>query len=104
MKLIPLLLLCWCGSAVAQTFHIEPTNPVLAGEPLAIRLVGLPTDKSVTLTAERTIEAPNRPGVHVLYRSQAVFSAPQGSLDLATAKPLSGSYTDADSRGLFWSM
>ena len=58
----------------------------------------------MTLTAERTIEAPNRAGVPVLYRSQAVFSAPQGSLDLATAKPLSGSYTDADIRGLFWSM
>jgi dienelactone hydrolase len=104
MKLIPLLLLCWCWSAAAQTFHIEPGNPILTGEPLAIRLDGLPTDKSVTLTAERTIEAPNRAGVQVLYRSQAVFSAPQGSLDLASAKPLSGSYTDADIRGLFWSM
>jgi len=104
MKVVPLLLLCWCGSAAAQTFHIEPANPILAGEPLTIRLDGLPADKSVTLTAERTIEAPNRPGVQVLYRSQAVFSAPHGSLDLATAKPLSGSYTDADIRGLFWSM
>jgi dienelactone hydrolase len=104
MKVVPLLLLCWCGSAAAQTFHIEPANPILAGEPLAIRLDGLPPDKSVTLTAERTIEAPNRPGVQVLYRSQVVLSAPQGSLDLATAKPLSGSYTDADIRGLFWSM
>ena len=49
---------------------------------------------NVTLTAERTIEAPNRAGVQGLYRSQAVFSVPQGSLDLATAKPLSGSYTE----------
>jgi dienelactone hydrolase len=104
MKVVPLLWLCWCGSAAAQTFHIEPANPILAGELLTIRLDGLPADKSVTLTAERTIEAPNRPGVQVLYRSQAVFSAPQGSLDLATAKPLSGSYTEADIRGLFWSM
>jgi dienelactone hydrolase len=40
----------------------------------------------------------------VLYRSQVVFSAQQGSLDLATAKPLSGTYTDADIHGLFWSM
>jgi dienelactone hydrolase len=104
MKVAPLILLCWCVSAAAQTFHIEPANPILAGEPLAIRLDGLPAGKSVILTAERTIEAPNRPGVQVLYRSQAVFSAPQGSLDLATAKPLSGSYTEADIRGLFWSM
>jgi dienelactone hydrolase len=40
----------------------------------------------------------------VLYRSQVVFSAPQGALDLATAKPLSGTYADADIHGLFWSM
>ena len=104
MKFVPLFLLCWISSAAAQTFHIEPANPILAGEPLSIRIDGLPADKNVTLTAERTIEAPNRAGVQVLYRSQVVFSAPQGSLDLATAKPLSGSYTDADIRGLFWSM
>ena len=104
VKFVPLFLLCWISSAAAQTFHIEPANPILVGEPLAIRLDGLPADKNVTLTAERTIEAPNRAGVQVLYRSQVVFSAPQGSLDLATAKPLSGSYTDADIRGLFWSM
>jgi dienelactone hydrolase len=104
VKLIPLVLLCAISSAAAQTFHIEPAQPILVGEPLAIRLDGLPADKNVTLTAERTLEAPNRDGTKVLYRSQVVFSAPQGSLDLATAKPLAGSYTDADIRGLFWSM
>jgi dienelactone hydrolase len=104
MKLIPLLLLCWISSASAQTFQVEPANPVLAGEPLTIRLDGLPADKNVTVTAERAIEPQNRAGVQVLYRSQAVFTAPQGSLDLATARPMSGSYTDPDIRGLFWSM
>jgi dienelactone hydrolase len=104
VKFVPLLLLCWISSAAAQTFHIEPATPILAGEPLSIRIDGLPADKNVTLTAERTIEARDRSGAPVLYRSQAVFSAPQGSLDLATAKPLSGSYSDADIRGLFWSM
>jgi dienelactone hydrolase len=96
VKLITLLLLCWVSSAGAQTFHIEPANPVLLGEPLSIRLDGLPPDKNVTVTAERVMPA--------LYRSQAVFSAPQGTLDLATAKPVSGTYSDADVRGLFWSM
>jgi hypothetical protein len=96
VKLVPLLLLAWISSGAAQTFHIEPASPILVGEPLSIRVDGLPADRSVTLTAERAM-----PG---LYRSQAVFSAPQGTLELATAKPLSGTYTEADIRGLFWSM
>ena len=104
MKFAPLLLLCWISSAAAQTFHIAPANPVLVGEPLSISIDGLPSDKQVMLTAERTIEEPNRPGAPVLYRSQVEFSAPQGVLDLATAKPLSGTYVGADIRGLFWSM
>ena len=104
MKFVPLLLLCWISSAAAQTFHIEPGNPILVGEPVAITIDGLPSDKKVLLTAERTIEEPNRAGAPVLYRSQVEFSVPQGVLDLATAKPLSGTYVEADVRGLFWSM
>jgi len=96
VKLVPLLLLAWISSGAAQTFHVEPASPILVGEPLSIRVDGLPADRSVTLTAERAM-----PG---LYRSQAVFSVPQGTLELATAKPLSGTYTEADIRGLFWSM
>ena len=51
MKFVPLLLLCWISSAAAQTFHIEPANPVLVGEPLAISIDGLPSDQKVLLTA-----------------------------------------------------
>jgi hypothetical protein len=97
-------LLCPLGSAAAQTLHVEPGNPVLIGEPMAIKLEGLPTDKEVTLVAERTMEAAKPSLPPLLYRSQATFSAPQGSLDLATARPQSGTYADADVRGLFWSM
>jgi dienelactone hydrolase len=99
-----LCLLLGASSAAAQTFHIEPANPVLVGEPMSIRLDGLPTDQDVTWVAERTIEASKPSDPPVLYRSQAVFSAPQGSLDLATAQPKAGTYTGADIRGLFWSM
>ena len=92
-------------SAAAQTFQIEPGNPVLVGEPVSIRLENLPVGKDVTLVAERIILPVSDPSAApVLYRSQAVFSAPHGSLDLAMAKPQSGSYADADVRGLFWSM
>ena len=104
MKFIPLFVLCWVSYAAAQTFHISPSNPILVGDPLSIEVDGLRADQNVTLTAQRTMEATNRGGEPVLYRSQAVFPAPQGALDLATAKPLSGTYSDADIRGLFWSM
>ena len=93
------------SSAAAQTFQIEPGNPVLVGEPVSIRLENLPVGKDVMLVAERIILPASDPSAApVLYRSQAVFSAPHGSLDLAMAKPQSGSYADADVRGLFWSM
>jgi dienelactone hydrolase len=104
VKFVPLFLLCCVSSAAAQTFHIEPANPILVGEPLSIKVDGLPSDQNVTVTAERTMEATKPGGAPALYRSQAVFSAPQGALDLATAKPLSGTYTTADIHGLFWSM
>jgi hypothetical protein len=104
VKLIPLFVLCWASCAAAQTFHIAPANPILVGERLSIRVDGLPADRNVTLTAERAMDATNGGDAAMLYRSQAVFSAPQGALDLATAKPLSGTYSDADVHGLFWSM
>lgn len=98
------LLLCSFASASAQTFRIEPASPVLTGEPLTIKLEGLPSDKEVTLVAERTIQPSDASAPAQLYRSRANFSAPQGSLDLALARPQSGTYVDADVRGLFWSM
>lgn len=106
MKYLSLLglLLGWMSSAAAQTFHIEPANPILLGEPVSIELDGLPADQEVTVIAESAMEAPKASDPPVLYRSQAVFPVSQGSLDLATAKPRSGTYADADIHGLFWSM
>lgn len=98
------VLLCSISAAAAQAIHVEPANPVLVGEPVAIELDGLPSDADVTVVAERTMEATNPSDQPVLYRSQAVFAPSQGSLDLATAQPRSGTYADADIRGLFWSM
>jgi dienelactone hydrolase len=91
-------------SAEAQTFHVQPPNPVLVGEPMSITIDGLPADQDVTLIAERAMEAPKPGEPPVLYRSQAVFPVMQGSLDLAAAQPKAGSYAGADIRGLFWSM
>jgi len=104
VRFVPLFVLWWASCATAQTFHVEPANPILVGEPLSIKVDGLPADQNVTLTAERSMAASSPEGSPVLYRSQVVFPAPQGTLDLATAKPVSGTYTDADIHGLFWSM
>ena len=104
MRFVPLFVLWWASCATAQTFHVEPANPILVGEPLSIKVDGLPADQNVTLTAERSMAASSPEGSPVLYRSQVVFPAQQGTLDLATAKPVSGTYTDADIHGLFWSM
>jgi dienelactone hydrolase len=104
VRFVPLFVLWWASCATAQTFHVEPANPILVGEPLSIKVDGLPADQNVTLTAERSMAASSPEGSPVLYRSQVVFPAPQRTLDLATAKPVSGTYTDADIHGLFWSM
>jgi len=60
VRFIRLFLLCWISSASAQTFHIEPANPILVGERLSIRIDGLPADENVTVTATRPLAAPDR--------------------------------------------
>jgi hypothetical protein len=34
----------WISVGAAQTFHISPASPLLVGEPLSIRIDGLPAD------------------------------------------------------------
>ena len=99
------LLLCFQASAPAQQFIVTPASAeVLAGEPLSIRLTGLPADTEVTLGARRMVRewtGGTRP-----YNASARFrTSAAGALDLAGAVPLEGgSYSGADARGLFWSM
>lgn len=94
------------GAVHAQSFSISPANPVLAGEPVSIRVEGLPANADVKLVAERAVSQPWMPGAKpVLYRSEAIFFVgTEGRLDIATAKPKSGTYKGADKHGLFWSM
>jgi dienelactone hydrolase len=100
-----LLSLAGLPCAQAQQFVVSPASgQVLAGEPLAIRITGLPADAEVSLHARRTVAewtGGTRPyGASARFRSDA-----RGQLDLATAVPLEGSsYRGADVRGLFWSM
>lgn len=92
-------------AAFAQRIAIEPAGKVLAGDPVTIRLEGFPPGAEVSVKAERPVVAwgapPDKRG---LYRAEARFKADAGgSVDLAKAKPVSGSYRNADVRGLFWS-
>lgn len=99
-----LLSACLCASvaAGAQTIDIAPAGPILAGDPVAITVAGLPPNAEVQLRAERLMLDAARP---VVYRSEATFAADaNGKLDLSQARPSAGSYRQADVRGLFWSM
>ncbi len=88
----------------AQTFHVQPANPVLAGEPLTISLSGLPSSAEVKIIAERRVVGFGQ-NKAALYRAEATYSTDaEGMLDLAKAAPKSGSYKGPDIRGLFWSM
>lgn len=99
------LLLC-ATPLFAQSIVTVPAGRVLAGDPVSIRLEGFPPGAEITVTAERPVVpwgAP--PTAKSLYRSEARFKADaEGKVDLALAKPISGSYRGADARGLFWSM
>jgi hypothetical protein len=70
-----------------------------AAAPLHVSVGGLPASGLVTVQA-RTTDYQGRP-----WDSSAVFRASAaGTLNLATAVPVSGSYHAADAAGLLWSL
>ena len=103
-KLIALLLISL--SASGQSFVVSPAAKVLAGDPFSVRLQGLPANAEIKVSAERPVSGYGpAAGKRSVYHAEATFqSDAQGSLDLAAAKPLAGSYRRADLRGLLWSM
>ncbi|MBL8517408.1 MAG: acyl-CoA thioesterase/BAAT N-terminal domain-containing protein [Betaproteobacteria bacterium] len=105
---LTVLVLIWAAvvqPASAQRIAITPDGKVLAGNPVSIVLSGFAPGAEVTVKAERPVTpwgAP--PDKRGLYRAEAKFKADAaGMVDLATAKPISGTYRHADVRGLFWS-
>ena len=91
------------ASAQAQRIDVQPGPDVLVGTPLQIVLSGVPPNSEVSLQATRRVV--EFTGDLRAYSAQARFKADaQGRVDLATQAPLSGSYSGADVRGLFWSM
>ena len=77
--------------------NISPVS-ALVDAPVALRLIGLPLQQEVSLVATVSFTAGT-------YRSSALFrSDAQGAVDVARQAPLSGTYSDPDAMGLFWSM
>ncbi len=80
------------------TFVVAPARPLL-DDRLSILISGLPPNRLVTIKARSKAQD------QLWWRSVAVFiSGAQGTIDLSTQAPVSGSYRSADAMGLFWSM
>jgi hypothetical protein len=74
-------------------------SSALFDDPLHVRVSGARPGQQVTINASTT-DADGRP-----CESTATFVAgPDGSVDVASAKPVSGTYTAASATGLLWSM
>jgi dienelactone hydrolase len=90
-----------CGSGPAGAPVRLDAGPAAAAlvDPVHVSVSGLPPAGLVTVQA-RTLDPQGQPWV-----SAAVFRASAaGTLNLATAVPVSGSYHTADAAGLFWSL
>lgn len=112
--LVLFVAVCCVGTAGAATptstpapaIEIKPGMRILDGEPVHLTIIDVPPQQEITLTAERWVAPVSTPRpAPRLFRSEAVFTADMnGRVDVTTAVPLRGSYSGADSRGLFWSM
>ncbi len=93
------------ATQVVPMLSIQPSE-VLIDEPLSIRLSGFESNQKVTIRATTVGTAfPDLADTGIVRESQATFQADSnGEVDLEKQAPLSGSYTDADGMGLFWSM
>lgn len=90
-----------CGSGPAGAPVRLDAGPAAAAlvDPVHVSVSGLPPAGLVTVQA-RTLDPHGQPWV-----SAAVFRASAaGTLNLATAVPVSGSYHTAEAAGLFWSL
>jgi dienelactone hydrolase len=80
------------------TFAVAPLQPLM-DDRLGITISGLPPNQLITIRAQSRAED------QVWWRSTAVFtSGPNGTIDLCSQAPISGTYQGVDGMGLFWSM
>ena len=93
------------ATQVVPTLSIQPAEAFM-DEPVSIRLSGFEPNQEVTIKATTVGTAfPDLIDTGIVRESEATFQTdPNGEVDLEKQAPLSGSYTDADGMGLFWSM
>lgn len=76
----------------------QHAHQAMIDQPLHIQLSGFHPRQPVTIHAQSRYW-------NAIWQSQATFlTDDQGTVDLRSQQPLSGTYTDADPMGLFWSM
>src|SRR5579859_3509574 len=85
-------------SETAVSLVVAPLD-ALVDEPLTIRLCGLQPGQSVKLRARA-----RDTGEHAWASSASFVADSKGEVDLATQRPVAGSYQRVDPMGLFWSM
>jgi dienelactone hydrolase len=89
-----------CAPAAAANAGIEVDHPAaLADVPLHVRVTGLAGGQRVTISADVHDSADRELLGFASFRADA-----HGVIDLATAGPSGGSYTQPETMGLFWSM
>jgi hypothetical protein len=87
-----------------RRFEITPAT-VLAGDAVQIVLRGFSKNAMIRVIAERPTKSPTDKTKSLLSRSEATFRTDSlGQIDFSTANPISGTYEEADVRGLSWSM
>jgi pimeloyl-ACP methyl ester carboxylesterase len=92
---------CTAGPATPESRAVitvdRPAAP--ADEAVALRVTGLTAGERITVTSDATDWRED------IWRGRAVFRADdRGTVDLTRARPLSGTYREADGMGLLWSM
>jgi len=85
--------------SAAPQIQFLPTETVVLGEPVIVKITGLEPNARVTLQAEAADVGDN------IWRSVAVFQASgDGVVDVSRQAPLEGGYNGVDPAGPFWSM
>jgi acetyl esterase/lipase len=86
-----------CG-ATKPVIQVIPESGLL-GQPIDIRAEGFKAGQQITLRAR------SEDGNEVIWESYATYLADsEGVVDIVNQSPISGTYTDVDPSGLFWSM
>lgn len=82
----------------SATIEASPKTALIE-EAVSIRLLGFPPDKPVTVRATMPDDLGRVWSAHATFQPDA-----SGRVDLSSQSPISGTYSDIDPMGLFWSM